>query len=208
MPDITLFELGPTRSARVRWALLEAGLPFESVGNDVSIIGSDALKAVHPLGKLPAVLIDGEPLFESAAIVTAIADLVPGKSLIAPSGTRNRQIHDQWLAFTLSELEAFLQSTEINSIDFVIPESQHVPGIVEQNNRFFRRGAEVLNDVLGQTDFLVGNRFSVTDIFVGYAVNWGQEQDLLDGFDHLLAWQERLFARPHCTLKRHDRPGA
>ena len=137
MPEITLFELGPTRSARVRWALLEAGLPFESAGNDVSIIGSDALKAVHPLGKLPAMLIDGEPLFESAAIVTAVADLVPEKALIAPPGSRNRQLHDQWLAFTLSELEAFLQSTEINSINFVIPESEHVPDIIPQNNRFF-----------------------------------------------------------------------
>lgn len=75
-PDIRLFELGPTRSARVRWALLEAGLEFESIGNEVSIIGSDELRAVHPLGKLPAILIDDQPLFESGAILTAIADLV------------------------------------------------------------------------------------------------------------------------------------
>ena len=33
MPSITLFELGPTRSARVRWMLLEAGLAYELVGN-------------------------------------------------------------------------------------------------------------------------------------------------------------------------------
>jgi glutathione S-transferase len=203
MPEITLFELGPTRSARARWALLEAGLPFESVGNDVSIIGSDALKAVHPLGKLPAMLIDGEPLFESAAIVTAVADLVPEKALIAAPGSRDRLLHYQWLAFTLSELEAFLQSTEINSIDFVIPESEHVPAIIDQNNRFFCRGAGVLENLLDETDYLIGNRFSVTDIFVGYAVNWGQEQGLLDGFPNLIAWQERLFERPHCTLKRH-----
>ena len=99
MPEIKLFELGPTRSARARWALLEAGLPFESIGNDVSIIGSAELLAVHPLGKLPAMLIDGKPLFESAAILTAVADLAPEKQLVAPAGSWSRNLHYQWLSF-------------------------------------------------------------------------------------------------------------
>ena len=95
MPSIKLFELGPTRSARVRWTLLEAGLAYESVGNRVQIIGSDELRNIHPLGKLPAAIIDGKPLFESAAIVTAIADLVPEKNLIAKAGTWSRNLHYQ-----------------------------------------------------------------------------------------------------------------
>jgi glutathione S-transferase len=74
MPSIKLFELGPTRSARVRWMLLEAELPYDSVGNSVEVFRSAELRSIHPLGKLPAAIIDGKPLFESAAIVTAIAD--------------------------------------------------------------------------------------------------------------------------------------
>ena len=203
LPEIKLFELGPTRSARARWALLEAELPFESIGNAVSIIGSDELRAVHPLGKLPAMLIDGRPLFESAAILTAVADLAPEKHLVAPPGTWSRNLHYQWLSFIQSEMEAFLQSTEVNSIDFIIPESEHVPDIKPQNARFFRKGAAVLNQVLGQHNYLVDERFSVTDIYAAYAVNWGQEQGLMDEFPNLLAYQERLFEREHCTLQRH-----
>lgn len=203
MPEIKLFELGPTRSARTRWALLEAEMDYESVGNAVDIIGSNELRAVHPLGKLPAAIIDGKPLFESAAILTAIADLAPEKNLIAKPGSWSRYLHYQWLSFTLSELEAFLQSTEVNSIDFIIEENEHVPEIIEQNRKFFRRGAAALNDVLGETDYLVDDSFSVTDIFVGYTINWGQEQGLLDGFENLSNYQERLFAREHCTLLRH-----
>ena len=86
MPSIKLFELGPTRSARVRWTLLEAGLAYESVGNSVEVFGSDELRGVHPLGKLPAAIIDGKPLFESAAIVTAVADLVPEKKPDSQAG--------------------------------------------------------------------------------------------------------------------------
>lgn len=203
MPSIKLFELGPTRSARVRWTLLEAGLEYESIGNRVDIIGSEELRKVHPLGKLPAAIIDGKPLFESAAIASAIADLVPEKNLIAKPGTWSRYLHYQWVCFALTEMEAHVQSTEINSIDFVIPESQHVPGIIEQNSMMFKRGAAALNTVLGKSDYLIEDRFSVTDIIVGYTVAWGQEQGLLSGFPNLVAYLERLLEREHCTLPPH-----
>jgi glutathione S-transferase len=115
MPSITLYELGPTRSARCRWALHEAGLPYESVGNSPEVIHSDELKGVHPLGKLPAA---------------------------------------------------------------------------------------VLDTFLSEADFLVENRFTVTDIIVGYTVNFGLEQGLLGDFPNLIAYLDRLFEREHCTLIR------
>lgn len=203
MAEIKLFELGPTRSGRVRWTLLEAGLNYESIGNCVEIIGSDELRKVHPLGKLPAAIIDGRPLFESAAIVTAVADLVPEKDLIAKPGTWSRNLHYQWVSFALSEMEAFVQSSEINSIDFILPENQRVPEIIEQNSMLYRKGAAVLDDVLGKTRYLVDDRFSVTDIFVGYTVNWGYEEGLIDDCRNLQAYLSRLFDRGYCTLTRH-----
>jgi glutathione S-transferase len=203
MPRIQLFELGPTSSARARWMLLEAGLAYESVGNRVEIIGSEELRSIHPLGKLPAAVIDGKPLFESAAIVTAIADLVPEKDLIAKPGTWSRNLHYQWVCFALTEMEPYVHSTEINSTDFVLPESQHVRGIIEQNSMMYKRGAAALETVLGKTSYLVDGRFSATDVIVGYTISWGQEQGLLSGFPSLLAYLDRLLGRDHCTLQRH-----
>jgi glutathione S-transferase len=203
MPRIQLFELGPARSARARWMLLEAGLAYESVGNRVEIIGSEELRSIHPLGKLPAAVIDGKPLFESAAIVTAIADLVPEKDLIAKPGTWSRNLHYQWVCFALTEMEPYVHSTEINSTDFVLPESQHVRGIIEQNSMMYKRGAAALETVLGKTSYLVDGRFSATDVIVGYTISWGQEQGLLSGFPSLLAYLDRLLGRDHCTLQRH-----
>ncbi len=182
--------------------MLEAGLPYESVGNDVSIFGSAALRAVHPLGKLPAARIDGRPLFESAAIVAAVADLVPQHKLIAEPGTWSRYLHDQWVSFALTEMEAFVQSSEVNTIDFILREDQRVPEILDQNAMFYRKGAAVLDDVLARTEYLVDNRFSVTDIFVGYTLYWGDESDLLAGFDHLKSYLSRLLSRQHCPWQR------
>ena len=200
MPEIKLFELAPTRSARCRWTLLEAGLEYESIGNSVDILASQELRDVHPLGKLPAAIIDGKPLFESAAIATAIADLVPEKNLIAAPDSWGRNLHNQWVSFALTEMEAFVQSSEINTIDFILPKEQHVPGIIDQNNMLYKKGAAVLDKVLGEADYLIENRFTVTDIIVGYTVHFGDEQRLLANFPNLRAYLDRLMAREHCTF--------
>ncbi len=202
MPSIKLFELGPTRSARCRWTLQEAGLEYESIGNAPDIIGSEELRKVHPLGKLPAAVIDGRPLFESAAIATAIADLVPEQDLVAKPGTWSRALHDQWVCFALTEMEPWVWSTELNSMDFLIPKSQQVPAIIEQNAMMFKRSAAALDAVLGKTNYLIEGRFTVTDIIVGYTINFGHEQGLVSEFSNLLAYLERLLQREHCTLVR------
>jgi len=202
-PKITLYELGPTRSARVRWMLLEAGLPFDSIGNSVEVFKSSELRGIHPLGKLPAVLIDGKPLFESSAIVTAIADLVPEKSLIAAPGTWSRNLHNQWVAYALSEMEPFVQSTELNSSDFLLPHDKHIAAIIPQNEAIFRRAAKAPDGALAGNDYLVDNRFSATDVIIGYTVSWGQELRWLSDCANLQTYLARLLTREHCTLPKH-----
>ena len=202
-PVIKLYELKPTRSARCRWTLLEAGLDYESVGNNPSIIGSDELRRVQPLGKLPAAIIDGRPLFESAAICAALADLVPEQRLIAPPGSWSRALHEQWVCFALTELEAWVWTAELNTLDFVLPEEQRVPAIIPQCEMLFKRSAAALDAALTDTPFLVEGRFTVTDIIVGYTVNFGHEFGWIAEFPNVLAYLHRLYEREHCTLVRH-----
>jgi glutathione S-transferase len=196
-PDITLYEVGPSRSKQVRWTLLELDLEFRSV-EGMEILHSDELKKVNPMGKVPAVVIDGEPLFEAAAICTYLADLVPGKELVALSGTRARALHMQWVSFALTEMEAYLWSNSRNT--FVLPEEQRITALFEQNIKAFTRAAKVLDGVLENTNYLVGNRFSVTDILVGFTVSWGNYAGLLEQTPNLQKYLERLKERPHCTL--------
>lgn len=192
---ITLYELMPTRSARVRWTLLELGVPFESVEGP-EVFGLPELAAIHPLSKLPALRDGGRPLFESAAICTWLADSHPQAGLIAASGTWGRALHDQWTAFTLSEVEAFLWHTARNL--FVLPEDERVPAVYPQNEAAARRGLAVLDAALAGAEWLVDDRFSVTDIFVGYVVAWARMQDFTADLPHLTAYADRLLARPLC----------
>jgi len=194
---VTLYELSPTRSQRVRWTLLELNQPFESrAGRE--LFGSDELKAVHPQGKLPAITDDGRPLFESVAICTWLADKHADKGLIAPSGTWERALHDQWCAFTLSEVEAHLWIMARNA--FIYPEDQRSSDAIAQGKMETRNGLVVLNDHLADREFMVGDAFSVTDIVVAFVTNWARGVGLDGDVPHVSAFTDRMLARPLCPL--------
>jgi len=194
---IKLYGLGPTRSARVVWILKELGLEFDFVEGR-ELIGSDELRAVHPMAKLPGILIDGKPLFESVAICTYLADMHPEANLIAKTGTWERALHEQWSAFALSELEAWLWINARHT--FIYPEEKRVPAVVPLNNAEARKALRVLEDALDDADYLVDNRFTVTDIVVAYSVNWARRVDLLGEFPNLTSYLDQLSTRPAYSL--------
>lgn len=55
----------------VRWALLELGLPFvrHDVGGEYGGLDTPEFRALNPVGKIPVLVDDGLPVFESAAIL-------------------------------------------------------------------------------------------------------------------------------------------
>ena len=69
---------------------------------------------------------------------------------------------------------------------------------------FSYKAAAALEAHLSAHNYLVEERFSVTDIVLAYTLNWGQEQQLLADFPNIDAYMERLLARPHCPLVRHE----
>lgn len=195
--DITLYGVDFARSARCRWTLRELELPFTEI-NDGSLIGGDVLRAIHPQAKVPAIVIDGAALFESAAICTYLCDLVPDKRLIAAPGTRTRALHDQWVSFAQSEIEAYLWSNAKHESFY--PEEKRIPAVIEGNNEEIASGLAVFDKVLGDAEFLVDGRFSVTDIITGWTLNWARRQGRLAGYDHIGAYVQRLLARDNCPF--------
>ena len=71
-----------------------------------------------------------------------------------------------------------------------------------QNEEMFKRSALALEAHLSQHEYLVEDRFSVTDIIVSWCLNWGRRQGHLSECPALLRYLERLLARPLCTLAR------
>ena len=195
--EVTLFGTGTNRSARCQWTLQEAGIEYAAIDRR-DMTSLEEMRRYHPLAKIPAAVIDGRPLFESAAICTHIADRAPHAKLIAAPGTFARAEHDQWVAFCLAEMEAWLWNNAVNQ--YVLPEEKRITAAFEQNVKMFKRSAAVPEAHLAQHDYLVEDRFTVTDIVVGWCLNWARRLGHLDEFPALRSYVQRLLARPLCAL--------
>ncbi len=126
---IQLYAFGPTRSLRAKWALQEAGLPFEMLDGRAAQ-GDPEYRKIHPLGKLPALVHDGKVVFESIAIVNYVATLVPEKNFV-PTTAYERALYDQWSCFALAELEAWVWSNAKHN--FLYPEEKRVKEVLPLN---------------------------------------------------------------------------
>jgi glutathione S-transferase len=98
-------------------------------------------------------------------------------------------------------MESWLWNSYVNT--FVLPEDQRVSTGLEQNVQMFKRSALVLDAHLARHNYLVEDRFTVTDIIVGWCVNWGRHQGHLGECPALIRYVERLLGRPLCALA-HD----
>ena len=86
-PRLTLYHFPAACSQVAVCALEAAGLTYEIKLVDLAAgeQNGDAYKAINPLGKVPLLLIDGQPLTENVAILTYIAGLRPDAGLLPNS---------------------------------------------------------------------------------------------------------------------------
>ncbi len=192
-----VYQATPSRALRVGWAMAELGLEFEERDYETAMESGEMSK-LHPLSKMPVLVDDGRPLFESAAICTWLADSHADKGLIPAAGTWERALHDQWVSYALTEVEAYLWHSYRNMVR--LPEEERVAEILPQNAAQVTAAVAGIDRKLKDQPYLLGDEFQITDIIVGFTVNWAVRMKMADGFDNLAAYRERLMAREHCPL--------
>src|ERR1700744_5327293 len=105
---ITAFERSPdggkglARDTRVRWALEEAGQPYEVRGVSFAAMKEPAHLARHPFGQIPTYEDGGLVLFETGAIVLHIAHPHAG---LLPDDARARARATAWMFAAVNTVE-------------------------------------------------------------------------------------------------------
>ncbi len=195
-----LYEFGPTRSIRVRWALQELNVPFEAV--TVNMMKGEhqqpAFLQINPAGKLP-VLVDGDlVLTESMAIVIYLAEKFPERGFI-PADLKQRAEFYKWIMFTATELEQPLWRIARNTN--LYPEEKRQPTDVEMAAEDFAPMATVLDEHLHGREFVVGDHATVADFALAYTLDWANEALLLGDFPRLQTYMTRMYARPAAPMR-------
>ena len=183
-----------SRSTRVLWLLEELGTPFDLtviVPRDASRRPSTA--RCTRLGRAPVLETDDGPVFESAALILHIADLNLDAGLIGPLGSYERALHYQWCFFGMTEAESALMDI---ARQLWAEGREPDQGIIERAAARFVAAAELVENALGDDDYLVGNAFSVADIVVGSVLGFARTGELTELPEGVVPYVDRLEARP------------
>ena len=197
-----LYEWPPTRSQRAKWALEEVGVAYESHRVDM-IAGqqnTQAYRAVHPLGVVPALKTDRYTIFESVAIVLQVIDEHPDKQLAPPIGSPERASYYQWSVFACAEVDPAVMMFFDNSMrpleHMRPPGTPHDPALAERGRGDFALRADILSTALEGRDYIVGSSFTGADILVGHSCFMAAFTGLIGDFPVLQAYYARLQERP------------
>ena len=186
------FAQGLVRDLRVRWALEEAGLPYQVtlVGARERAIGLDAYRAIQPFGQIPAIEDGDLTLFESGAIVLYVAQRSP---TLLPDESRARAQVVQWMFSALNTIEVVVM--RLAEIDLFYPDERWAkerrPAVVEA----VRKRLGELAAALDGRDHLVGS-FSAADVLMTTVLRILRHTDLLNEQPALVAYKERCEAKP------------
>ncbi|AJJ09949.1 glutathione S-transferase GST-6.0 [Yersinia rohdei] len=172
--------------------LREAGLDFsiESVdlATKITETGEDYL-SINPKGQVPALLLDdGSLLTEGVAIVQYLADKVPDRHLIAPTGTLSRYHAIEWLNFVATELHKGFSPL----FNPKTPEEYKVIARERLDKQF-----SYVDHELSQHDYLLGKKFSVADAYLFTVTRWANALNLeITQRSHLDKYMARVAERP------------
>ena len=173
-------------------ALEEAGLKYEAISAPTKTKllpdGSD-YRQVNPLGYVPyLVLDDGQALRECAIVCQYVADQAPAKKLIPACGSMARYQLQMWMHFIATELHKGF-SPLFN------------PAMPDEAKKIARDRLQdrlkfVDGELAGKT-YLMGTDFTVADGYLFTVTNWAKPMAIdLSPYPNLLAWRERVAARP------------
>ena len=193
---ITAFERSPdggkglARDTRVRWALEEAGLPYE-----VRLVSFRAMKepahlALHPFGQIPTYEEGDLALFETGSIVLHIAEHHPGL-FPADANAKGRAI--TWMFAALNTVEPPIH--ELSTAKLLEGDrpwtAERLPLVADR----VRARANQLAMRLGDGDWLDG-AFSAGDLLMVSVLLRLRPSGLLNEFPRLATYVARGEARP------------
>ena len=181
--------LGSTknRTLRVIWTLEELGVSYEQVVGDP---GSAEVKALNPTGKVPALIVEGEVLTDSVAIITFLSDR--HHALTFPAGSVERLRMDGHIHFLLEEFDSLLWVAAKNS--FINPVEQRAAEVKPILKWEFERSLKRLEDRL-HGEYLMGDTFTISDILATHCLNWASNAKFPEAGEALTAYADRCCNR-------------
>jgi len=185
------FAQGLVRDLRVRWALEEAGIPYEARLLDQGEQETADYRAIQPFGQVPYMQDGDFVMFESGAIVLHVAEGCPA---LSPSDPKARLRMNSWLIAALNSVEPALLN--LFAVDVIFAEEDWAKARRPGAEAVAIKRLEGLAAWLKGRDYLVDERFTAADLIMTTELRFARHTELVSSDPVLGPYVRRCEARP------------
>lgn len=189
-----------TSATRIHWALEELGVPYEKIKLDLA--SGDQRKpeylALNPNGKVPLIVDDGTPIFESVAILIHLGETYGVEKGLYPAQAEKaaRAQTLKWIAWgSITLMDGVTRILRNTSDRF--PADEKNAKAAESAKKDVAACLEILDRELAGKEYLVGSSFTLADLsitaFGPFMMRLGVD---LNPYKNVNAWIGRSMQRP------------
>ena len=191
MTDIISFYTNPfSRGRIVHWMLEEVGAPYhvELLDFDRKEHKTPEYLTLNPMGKVPAIVHRGVVVTEAAAICVYLADAFPQAGLAPKLDDPKRGTYLRWFFFGVGCFEPAVMDKMFGRPPF------ERPGAISYGT--YETMLATLETALTPGPWILGDRFSAADVFVGSQLHYAVMTKALDPTPVMQKYVDRIAARP------------
>jgi glutathione S-transferase len=136
-------------------------------------------------------------IYECGAIVTFLCDRYPEFRLAPAANDADRGVFLQWLFFFSSSLQTAYQMT-YHTDRFCESTADH-DSVQQRSARRLHELWQVVNDAIGDSNWMLGDRFSAADIYLFMLTTWLSEEHnhpSVENFPNVIRIVDAVVERP------------
>jgi glutathione S-transferase len=190
MSELIFFHYPLSRARIVHWMLEELGAPYS-----VKLINMEKgehkrpeFLAVNPMGKLPAIQHGSTVITEAGAICAYLADAFPAANLAPAANSPERGTYYRWMFFGSGCVEPAITDRLFNRPQVERPSALGYGSYDDAIN--------TVEKALTPGPFILGDRFSAADVYVGSQIMWGMRMKALEPRPMFQKYVGMLMERP------------
>ncbi len=195
-------------AADVVWVILEEiGAPYELIQStkDRSIPRSPEQMAINPNGWLPVLIWDDGAMYEAAAITIFLCDRHPEANLAPKFDESERGLYLQTLVYFSNSVQNAFQLNYYPDRFADTPADE--PSAQRRGIRRLRETWKVIDDQIGDNEWVLGERFSAVDIYLFMLTTWlrpSRDHPSTDEFPNVKRIADAVMSRPSVQLVYED----
>ncbi len=198
-----LFYAQKSASMGIRVLLEEIGVPYELIQTTVDMNKPRPPEqlAINPNGWVPVLVWDEGAMYECAAITVFLCDRHQQANLAPAINDPKRALYLQTLVYFSNSVQNAFQLNYYP--DRFADTAADEPGAQRRGNRRLRETWQIIDDQIGNNEWVLGDRFSAADIYLFMLTTWlrpARGQPTVDEFANVKRIADVVMQRPSVQL--------